>query len=61
MNVSTGGTPYAVGYSHRGRFRLRCVRFGKLSASYEMRSHEEIRRVSLKVADVSSKPERVSP
>jgi hypothetical protein len=46
MRVITGGTPYAIGKmtKHVG-FHVRCVRFGKLAASYERREGEQIRAV----------------
>lgn len=59
MRTATGGTPYAIGEFSRGWFRVRCVRFGKLAASYERRYGEEIRAVKLIVADKKAKPEKV--
>ena len=41
MRHSTGGSPYAIGeVTNGGWFRVRCILFGKLAASYEMRSGE---------------------
>lgn len=60
MRVETGGTPYAVGYPERGFFRTRCIRFGKLAASYERRPGEEIRAVIMfRVAEKKSRPSKI--
>ena len=51
MIVAGGGTPYAIGVMlSNGWFHCRCVRFGKLAASYERRHDEEIRVADIRVA-----------
>lgn len=55
MRAATGGTPYAIGEFSRGWFRVRCIRFGKLAASYERRYLEEIRAVKLIVSEKKAK------
>jgi hypothetical protein len=53
---TSGGSPYAIGELNKGRFRVRCIRFGKLAASYERRPDEVIRVVSLTVSAKPCKP-----
>jgi len=56
MHAMPGGTPYAIGRERNGRFHVRCIRFGKLSASYERRDGEHIYAVMLTLAELPSKP-----
>jgi hypothetical protein len=58
---SSGGSIYAIGALKGTVFHIRCLRFGKLAASYERRDEEEIRAVTLSVADKPSKPEPIEP
>lgn len=57
--ITTGGSPYAIGVLDKGWFRVRCIRFGKLSASYELRSGEEIRTIKIEVSEKKAKPEKI--
>jgi hypothetical protein len=56
VRTQTGGTPYAIGTGRRGCFYVRCIRFGKLAASYERRDGEHIYAVMLTLALLPSKP-----
>ena len=58
MRVSTGGQPYAIGKEEKGRFHVRCIRFGKLSASHERREGEHIYKALLMLAELPSRPEK---
>lgn len=55
--IMSGGSPYAIGMATKRGFRVRCIRFGKLAASYEVRHRgEEIRAVRLIVGEKPSRP-----
>lgn len=57
MRTASGGNPYVVGSPLMGgMFHVRCVRFGKLAASFERRQHEEIRAVELVIAEKAARP-----
>jgi hypothetical protein len=59
MRSAYGGIPYALGTtSGSGAFQVRCIRFGKLAASYERRYDEEIRAAKIVVSDKAVKPVR---
>jgi hypothetical protein len=57
MRSAYGGIPYALGKTTgSGAFHIRCIRFGKLGASYERRADEEIRAAKIVVSDKACKP-----
>jgi hypothetical protein len=60
-DVATGGIPYAIGTEKRGVFHLRCIKFGKLAASYERRDGEHIYRAMVTLAELPSKPLSTEP
>lgn len=62
MIASFGGRPYAIGKVVKGRFRVRCIRFGLLACSYERRPDEEIRATyPFEVSEQVSRPVSAKP
>jgi hypothetical protein len=57
VRAAFGGRPYAIGYVRQGVFRVRCIRFGMLHASFERRDDEEIRATEpFEVSETASRP-----
>jgi hypothetical protein len=57
MRSAYSGIPYALGKTTKsGAFHVRCIRFGKLAASYARRNDEEILAAKLVVSDKVCKP-----